>query len=104
MNFFIPHGTLVEIEQMRGEKEIGRGCLLHLPFREPFLTAPLGFTLLGFFPDTRLLIKPAAFQFPKQAFPGKLLFGDLERLFNIIIEDFDFHISYVIPSNTMRTG
>src|SRR5688500_4450736 len=40
MNFFIPHKKLVEIEEMRQvSKEIGRGCLLHLPFRKPFLTA-----------------------------------------------------------------
>jgi hypothetical protein len=84
--------------------KIRRGCLFHLPFREPLLTAALCFALLRFFPNTGLLIKPAAFQFPKQAFPGKLLFGDLERLFNIVIEDFDFHRATLFPSDPVRRG
>jgi hypothetical protein len=76
---------------MRQAREIGREGLFHLPFGEPFLTAALSFSLFRFFSDTRLLIKAPAFQLPKQAFPGQFLFGDLQRLFHIVIEDFDFH-------------
>lgn len=67
--------------------------LLWLTLRQPLLTTTLRFAFLGFLPDARLLVKPPALQFPEEAFPRELLFGNFEGFFNVIIEDFDFHSS-----------
>ena len=69
------------------------GCLLWLTLRQPLLTPPLCFSLLSLFPDTRLFIKPPAFQFAEESFPRELFLGNFERFFDVIIEDFDFHSS-----------
>lgn len=66
--------------------------LVRLPFRQPFLAAPLGFTLLGFPPNAGFFVKAATLQFAKQSFSRQFLFGDLERFFDIVIEDFNFHL------------
>ena len=67
------------------------GHLLWLTLRQPLLTPPLRLALLGFFPDTRLLVKPPALQFAEESFTRKFLFGNFEGFFDVIIEDFDFH-------------
>ena len=69
------------------------GRLLWLTLRQPFLTPTLCLALLGFFPDARLLVKPPTLQFPEEAFPRELLFGNFEGFLDVIIEDFDFHSS-----------
>ncbi|CUQ66615.1 exported protein of unknown function [Candidatus Nitrospira inopinata] len=83
----------------KGEKRAV--VLVRLPFRQPFLAASLGFTLFGFPPNAGFLVKAATLQFAKQSFSRQFLFGDFERLFDIVIEDFNFHrfvlsLSYVI--------
>ena len=67
--------------------------LLWLTLRQPLLTSPLRLALLGLFPDTRLFVKPPAFQFAEESFPRELLLGNFEGFLDVIIEDFDFHSS-----------
>ena len=69
------------------------GYLLWLTLRQPLLTPPLRLALLGFLPDTRLLVKPPALQFAEESFPREFLLGDFEGFLDVIIEDFDFHSS-----------
>ena len=72
-----------------GEAEEGR--LLWLTLRQPLLTPPLCFALLGFLPYARLFIKPPTLQFAEESFPCELLLGNFEGFLDVIIEDFDFH-------------
>lgn len=65
--------------------------LLRLALRQPLLTATLSLTLLGFLPDARLLVVPPPLQFPEEPFPRELFLRNLERFFDVVIEDFDFH-------------
>jgi hypothetical protein len=65
--------------------------LLRLTLRQPLLTPPLSFALLGFFPDARLLVKPSPLQFAEESFPREFFLGNFEGFLNVIIEDFDFH-------------
>ena len=65
--------------------------LLWLTLRQPLLTPSLCLALLGFFPDTRLFVKPPAFQFAEESFPREFLLGNFESFFDVIIEDLDFH-------------
>jgi hypothetical protein len=67
------------------------GRLLWLTLRQPLLTPPLRFALLGFLPDTRLFVKPSSFQFAEEPFPREFLLGNFEGFLDVIIEDFDFH-------------
>jgi len=69
------------------------GYLLWLTLRQPLLTPPLRLALLGFLPDTWLLVKPPALQFAEESFPRKFLLGNFEGFLDVIIEDFDFHSS-----------
>jgi len=69
------------------------GFLLWLTLRQPLLTPPLRLAFLGFFPDTRLLVKPPTFQFAEESFTRELFLGDFEGFLDVIIEDFDFHSS-----------
>lgn len=74
--------------------------LIHPALRKPLLPATLGFALLGLFPHARLLVKPAPFKFAKEAFAGEFFLGDLQGLFNIVIEDLDFHRALLSVSAT----
>lgn len=65
--------------------------LLWLALRQPFLAPTLRFSLLGFLPHARLLVKPPTLQFPEEPFPRELLFGNFEGFLDVIVEDFDFH-------------
>lgn len=65
--------------------------LLWLTLRQPLLTPPLRLALLGFLPDTRLLVKPPTLQFAEESFPSEFLLGNFESFLDVIIEDFDFH-------------
>ncbi len=69
------------------------GRLLWLTLRQPLLTPPLRLALLGFLPDTRLLVKPPTLQFAEESFPREFLLGNFESFLDVIIEDFDFHSS-----------
>lgn len=69
------------------------GRLLRLTLRQPLLTPPLRFALLGFLPDTWLFVKPPPLQFAEESFPRKLLLGNFESFLDVVIEDFDFHSS-----------
>ncbi len=66
--------------------------LLRLPLRQPFLATPLRFPLLSLLPDARLFVVPTSLQFSEEPFARKLFLGNLERFFDVIIEDFDFHL------------
>jgi hypothetical protein len=66
-------------------------ALLRTAFRQPLLPAALSFPLLGFAPDAGLLIVPTALEFSEQTFTGQLFLGDLERLLDVVVENFDFH-------------
>ena len=70
-----------------------KGGLLWLTLRQPLLTPPLRFALLGFLPDTRFLVKPPTLQFAEESFPRELFLGNFEGFLDVIIEDFDFHSS-----------
>ena len=78
--------------------------LLWLALRQPLLTAPLRFALLGFLPDTWLFVKPPALQFSEEPFPREFLLGNFESFLDVIIEDFDFHSSRLraFPGDTCR--
>ena len=89
-------GTLV------AEAEDRESGLSDAVLRQPFLAAALGFTFLILFLEAGFLVKSATFKLPEQALAGELLFGDLQGFFDIVIEDFDFHSSYVSPSNTVH--
>ena len=80
-----------DCDQPKGEPVEGR--LLRFTLRQPLLTPPLGFALLGFLPDARLLVKPSALQFAEESFPREFLLGDFEGFLDVIIEDFNFHSS-----------
>jgi hypothetical protein len=65
--------------------------LLWLTLRQQFLTPPLRLKLLGFLPDTRLLVKLPPLQFAEESFSREFLLGNFEGFLDVIIEDFDFH-------------
>jgi hypothetical protein len=67
-----------------GKIEQSVGAML----RQPFLTAPLRFALLGFLPNTRLLIKTPALQLSKKTFAGQLFLGDFQRLSTLLLKTF----------------
>ena|SRR5689334_11332797 len=67
--------------------------LLRLALRQPLLTTPLRFPLLGFLPDARFLVVSPPLQFPEEPFARELFLRNFERFFDVVIEDFDFHSS-----------
>ena len=69
------------------------GFLLWFTLRQQLLTPPLRLKLLGFFPDTRLFVKPATLQFSEESFSREFFLGNFEGFLDVIIEDFDFHAS-----------
>ena len=78
---------------MNGTGKPVKGPLLWLTLRQPLLTPSLCLALLGFLPDTRLLVKPSTLQFAEESFPREFLLGNFEGFLDVIIEDFDFHSS-----------
>ena len=60
-------------------------------FRQPFLAPALGFTFLVLPLQAGLLVEPAALELPEQPFARQLLFRNLQGLFDVIVEDLDFH-------------
>src|SRR5262244_2724192 len=72
-DLILAHGQGRERKSVRGIRSTKRasrwkGHLLWLTLRQPLLTAPLRFALLGFLPDTRLFVKPSALQFSEESF------------------------------------
>ena len=96
-DLILAHGRGRNVNGLRGicqpNGQTEGKSLFRFTLRQPLLTPPLRFALLGFFSDTRLLVKPSALQFAEEPFPREFLFGDLEGFFDVIIEDFDFHSS-----------
>lgn len=94
-DLILAHGRGKNVKALRGmcqpNGQAAGKCLFRFTLRQPLLTPPLCFALLGFLSDTRLFIKPSALQFAEEPFPREFLFGNLEGFFNVIIEDFDFH-------------
>jgi hypothetical protein len=97
-DLILAHGQGREMKPVRGMRSTEwasrlKGRLLWLTLRQPLLTPPLRFALLGFLPDTRLFVKPSALQFSEESFPREFLLGNFESFLDVIIEDFDFHSS-----------
>jgi hypothetical protein len=84
-----------------GINQVGAGAtecaelLVHPALGEPLLATPLGFPLLSFLSHTGLFVVPPSFELAEQPFTGQFLFGDLESLINIVIEDPNFHLAVV---------
>ena len=76
-------------------EENGERRLPWLTLRQQLVTPTLRLKLLGFLPDTRLFEKHPPLQFAEQSFSCQLLLGNLEGFLDIIIENFDFHASYL---------
>jgi hypothetical protein len=80
------------------------GRLLGPVLGQPLLAPALGFALLVLSLQARLLVEPAALELPEQALASQLFLGDLQGLFDVVIENFDFHSDASTPSSTQRGG
>ena len=70
-----------------------KGRLLWLTLRQQLITPPLRLKSLGLLPDTRLFVKTPPLQFAEESFSREFLLGNFEGFLDVIIENFDFHVS-----------
>src|SRR3989442_1564686 len=83
--------TTGERRDARESVQIRKGRLLGLVLGQPLLAPALGFTLLVLSLQAGLLVKPATLELPEQPFASQLFLGDLQRFFDVVVKNLNFH-------------
>lgn len=80
-------------DQERKQQQESGTRSLHPMLGQPLLPSPLGFSLLGLFPDAGLLVVAAPLELAEESLAGELLLGNLQCFFDVIVKNLDFHQS-----------